>query len=382
MKKAVSVILTALVISAVCVILCGCAAVGYTVFDATACFSEDILFSAQIMGGRADYAHKRMTAVITEIDKQVSLTRADSDLNRFNRAAEGERVPVGKHTYTLFNLALEYYDITGGAFNCAAEPLSELWHVDATSIAEQKGALLELPSPSEVQGVLSYCNPTSVTAQTTDGAYYLIKSDERTKLDFGGIAKGYAVDECVKILREYDVTSALLDISGNAYFYGRRIEGSSASDWHVGVTSPRPRAGQTLSRGYVCALSLGGDESAVTSGDYMRYYVQSVGGKDVYVPHIIGASGVPIGVEYKDGEWKNSDEWVISATVIGKSSAVCDILSTAVCALGMDEGARLLKKVGYKGLIFTEKRFTIIGDVQLYKPDIYNGHAEYVYDEL
>ena len=86
---------------------------------------------------------------------------------------------------------------------------------------------------------------------------------------------------------------------------------------------------------------------------------------------------MPVGVEYADGQWRNSAEWVISATAIADGGAASDALSTAVCALGMEKGARLLQKVGCKGLIFTEKRFTIIGGVELYKPDVYDGYRGY-----
>lgn len=379
-KKLLYMILSAIAIAA-SLALGGCAAAGYTVFQDVEAFSDDILFSAKILGARADYAHKRMVSEINEINAQVSLTRDGSDLSRFNNSGEGVRVEVGEHVYTLFNLASEYYTLTDGAFNCAAAVLCEIWHISAQDIGS--GAEKALPTQDEVQSVKVYSSPENIRAESSDGKYYLTKTNGRVRLDFGGIAKGYAVDRCVAILDEYDISSALLDISGNAYFYGKYIEGGKQADWNVGVTSPRPRSGETLSRGYVCAVSLGGDVSAVTSGDYMRYYVHNGGdGNCVYIPHILGSDGVPIGVEYDGGEWKNSEEWVISATVIGESSAKCDALSTAVAALGIEKGAQLLRKVGYKGLIFSEKRFTIIGEVPLYNTADYNGYKDYEYCEL
>lgn len=351
-------------------------------FADTAVFSDDIMFSAKIMGGRADYAYDRMRSAISDINAEVSLS-ADSDLKRFNDASADESVEVGKICYELAVLAKSYYKLTDGAFNPALLPLSLLWHVDASSIAEYSPDITgeysypELPQPQTVAETLCYCDPDLVTAEERGGRYYLTKSDGRVQLDFGGIAKGYAVDVCKAILDEYDVPSALIDISGNAYFYGDYFDKGKPSEWRVGVVAPRPRAGETISRGYVCAFSTGGGVSAVTSGDYMRYYKYGRS-EPVYVDHIIGVDGVPTGVEY-DGGWKNTDDHVISATVIGTSSALCDALSTAVAVLGIEDGARLLQKVGCKGLIFTEKRFTIIGDVGLYKPDEYDGYKAYEY---
>ncbi len=376
MRRIIASLLAAVAVAAVFALACGCAAAGYTVFPATQCFSSDILFSAKIIGGRADYAHKRMKETIAEIDRQVSATRPNSDVSRFNAASANTRVEVGAHTYALFELSREYGALTDGAFNCAAAPLSALWGIDAQSL--YNGNTRGLPTYDDVRETLEYCDVDLVVADAERGRYYLTKADERVKLDFGGIAKGYAVDRCTDILREYDVSSALIDISGNAYFYGRYIDNGKSSDWKVGIVSPRPRGGETLARGYVCAVSLYGGVSAATAGDYMRFYKHE--GEDcqaLYIAHIINKDGAPVGIEYADGKWAASDEWVISATVIGESSAKCDALSTAVCVLGMERGAQLLQKVGYKGLIFTEKRFTIIGDTRLYKPDVYDGFRDY-----
>lgn len=366
LKKLIAVLCAAISAFAIC----GCAASGYNEYSSVA-FSSDIIFTARISGGRAKYAFDKTEKIIAEIDEQVSLTK-DSDLSRFNRAEVGTKIEVGEHCYKLYKLAAEYYTVTSGAFNPALAPISRLWHVDAGNIPDITGDGVDLPSESDISAALVACDPTAVTAEKNeaDGKYYLTKIKD-IELDFGGIAKGYAVDECVRVLSEYGVSSALLDISGNAYFYGDYVSNSGDGRWRVGVISPRPRV-QAGERKYVCAVALDGGNSAVTSGDYMRYYVKD----GVYIPHIIGRDGVPIGVSFDGEKWVNSGEPVISATVIGESSAICDALSTAVCVLGLEQGRELLQKVGYKGLIFTEKRYTIIGS-ELYRPDRYDGHLAY-----
>lgn len=354
-------------------VLCGCSAQGYTVFTDTA-FSDDIIFTARIIGGRARYAYDSMKSLIASVNAQVSLTAQDSDLQRFNAAAAGDTVQVGEHCYNLFNLSREYYELTDGSFNCALVSASELWHVDTEGLSELGGGYADysvLPRQEQTALVMSVSDPTLVTAHSANGKYYLTKAADGVRLDFGGIAKGYAIDECVRILDGYSISSALLDISGNVYFYGDYIRG----DWNVGVMSPRPR--NALTRGYVCAFSTDGGYSAVTSGDYMRYYVVDKDGADLYVNHIIDRSGAPVGISYGQSGWEQAQEWVVSATVVGNSSALCDALSTAVCVLGIERGAMLLENVGYKGLIFTEKRYTIIGNIPLYKTDVYNGYTAY-----
>ncbi len=386
MKKNVSTICVFFALLFAVLPLTACAASGYSVF-ADAAFSDDMALTAKLVGRAPSTAFERMKNIISDIDCQVSLTH-DSDLSRLNGASVGESVEVGEHCYRLFELSTEYYELTDGAFNAATAPLVRLWNVDAESLAELRpdldGSYIspDLPTADEVAQTLAYCDPHLVESVEENGKYYLKKTDGRVKIDFGGIAKGYAVDLCVDVLDECGITSAMIDISGNLYLYGDYV-GSGAPYWRVGISDPRPRAGQTLSRGYVCAVSLGGGVGAVTSGDYMRYYIHdNADGEKVYVPHIIAADGMPIGVEYSDGKWMNGDEWVISATVITDSGALGDALSTAVAALGIDGGGRLLQNLSCKGLIFTEKRYTILGEIELYKPDTYDGFKAYSYYEL
>ena len=133
MKKRVYACFAAL--AAVIVGASGCSAVGYTVYRPTFAFSDDILFSARMLGGRVDYAYERMCEIISDVNGAVSLTRADSDLSRLNAAAAGERVEVSEYAYELFCLSRDYYELTDGAFNCAASPLGELWHTSAFTAA-------------------------------------------------------------------------------------------------------------------------------------------------------------------------------------------------------------------------------------------------------
>ena len=104
MKKRVYACFAAL--AAVIVGASGCSAVGYTVYRPTFAFSDDILFSARMLGGRVDYAYERMCEIISDVDGAVSLTRADSDLSRLNAAAAGERVEVSaRRTASAFTAA-------------------------------------------------------------------------------------------------------------------------------------------------------------------------------------------------------------------------------------------------------------------------------------
>jgi thiamine biosynthesis lipoprotein len=81
------------------------------------------------------------------------------------------------------------------------------------------------------------------------------------QLDFGGYAKGYALDRAADILRENRIENALVNVGGNIMALGRR-EGRL---WRVGLESPRGEA-------VLATIELADGEAIGTSGDYRRYY--------------------------------------------------------------------------------------------------------------
>jgi thiamine biosynthesis lipoprotein len=81
------------------------------------------------------------------------------------------------------------------------------------------------------------------------------------QLDFGGYAKGYALDRAAEILRSEGIANALVNVGGNAMALGRH----GARPWRVGLDAPRGAA-------LLATLDLNDGEAVGTSGDYRRYY--------------------------------------------------------------------------------------------------------------
>ncbi len=109
-------------------------------------------------------------------------------------------------------------------------------------------------------------------------------ANRAVQLDFGGYAKGYALDRAAALFREDGISSALINVGGNAMALGRHGE----RPWKVGVDAPR-------GAGLMATLDLNDGDAVGTSGDYRRYY--EIGGKRY--SHIIDPrSGYPVaGVE-------------------------------------------------------------------------------------
>ncbi|HEY6240548.1 MAG TPA: FAD:protein FMN transferase, partial [Burkholderiales bacterium] len=109
-------------------------------------------------------------------------------------------------------------------------------------------------------------------------------SNRSVQLDFGGYAKGYALDHAAEILRSEGITDALVNVGGNAMALGRHGD----RPWRVALEAPR---GARL----LATLELNDGEAVGTSGDYRRYY--EIDGKRY--SHIIDPrTGLPVaGVE-------------------------------------------------------------------------------------
>ncbi len=80
--------------------------------------------------------------------------------------------------------------------------------------------------------------------------------------DLGGIAKGYAIDQAIAILREHGVIMALVNAGGDIRVFGTKADGTP---WRVGIQHPREKTEITG----VVSLS---DAAVATSGDYERYF--------------------------------------------------------------------------------------------------------------
>ncbi len=82
------------------------------------------------------------------------------------------------------------------------------------------------------------------------------------KLDLGGYAKGYALDQAADYLRQQQVNNALINIGGNIIALGQHGD----SPWRVGIQHPRkPTA--------IATLELADGWAIGTSGDYQRYFM-------------------------------------------------------------------------------------------------------------
>jgi len=257
---------------------------------------------------------------IGRIEAVFSVFNKDSEIAKINRLKQAEALMISDEVFRVIEKSVEYNKITDGAFDITVKPLVDLW-------AQAKEAK-RLPSDLAVRDALDKTGSQFIVLDNVNKTIAFKK--DGMALDMGGLAKGYATDRAIEVLKENGVLNAIVSSGGDMYCLGRR---SRDKLWEVGIRHPRKK-GQII-------LQVGVEDKAVdTSGDYEKYFISN--GRRY--SHIIDPrTGYPIG----DG--------VVSATVFANDSMTADILATALTILGED-GMEMIKSVNGAGAIVISKK--------------------------
>lgn len=240
-------------------------------------------------------------AEIARVEKLFSIHKKDSEISRINSLKKGQRIKINDEAYEVIDRALGLCRITGGAFDITVGPLVKLWEK-----ANERGSL---PSDEEIEAALGPVGPQNISLRKSDKTIGFMK--DGVELDLGGVAKGYASDRAMIILKNMGIKNAIVNSGGDMHCIGSRSRGVP---WKIGIRDPRNKEG--------IILELSATNKAIdTSGDYEKYFTL---GKKRY-SHIIDPR---TGYAVSDG--------AVSATVIADDSMTADALATALCVLGQD----------------------------------------------
>ncbi len=242
------------------------------------------------------------------------------NLCTINETIDGEHrtVTVDRRIIDMLLYAKEMYEKTDGAVNIAMGSVLTIWHDYRTEGIDEPWAA-KLP-PMEI--LSEAAKHTDINQMILDEeACTVTLTDPDMKLDVGAIAKGYAVEMAARSLEEKGITGYVINVGGNVRTVGAKGDGTK---WLVGIENPE----EDSENAYLAYLELSG-ESLVTSGSYQRYYV--VDGKRYH--HII------------DPETLMPSEDYVSVSVVGRSSADGDALSTALFCMNLEEGMALVERL-------------------------------------
>jgi len=243
---------------------------------------------------------------MAEIEAVADRYTGDSEISRMNRTAADGPVFVSDDMIEMLLMAGALSERTEGAFDITIAQLLDLWGFTNEP---------RLPAPEEIEALLSSVCHSCVVVDDENMTVYYDAPD--LSVDLGGIAKGYAVDEAVKVLKSLSVTSAVINAGGDMAVVGKKGD----VPWRIGIQHPRD------SQELIAVLDIA-DRSVVTSGDYERFFFTD----GVRYHHIIDPrTGYPAGM-------------TMSVTVVTDNTAVADALATAYFVMGPEKALETARR--------------------------------------
>jgi len=222
---------------------------------------------------------------------------------------------IGPELQTVLRETFRIHRLSGGAFDPTIAPVKWLWNFDDGG---------EIPPESAIEEKLRLVGLSGVSLRG-DSLFF---DNPAIKLDLGGVAKGYAVDRMIDVLREGGAKAVLVNAGGDIAMFGKKPGGK---DWVIGLR--HPRLNRTLLVDTVTYAAV------ATSGDYERYFMRD----GLRYHHIL------------DPETGQPARGCISVTVWSQSAMQSDILSTAIFVLGPDRGIELAESMDeVEALVFYE----------------------------
>jgi thiamine biosynthesis lipoprotein len=254
-------------------------------------------------------AQQAVNAVMHEmkrIDSGMSPYKPESELSRLNNQAARQPVAVSQEMFKLLQRSIEFSNLTQGAFDITFASAGFLYDYRAST----------KPNSRDLQLAVDAINYNHIRLMPADHSVRFAKSG--VKIDLGGIAKGHAVDNGIRLLQQMDIKNALVTAGGDTRVIGNRW----GRPWQIGVRDPRDKNKM--------AARIPLENVAVsTSGDYERFFEQD----GIRYHHIINP---------KTGD---SARELQSVTIIGPDATSTDALSTSIFVMGRERGLQLINRL-------------------------------------
>lgn len=206
-------------------------------------FAMDTYITVTVYGDKSTLSETENR--VKELEKLLSVTDENSEIYAINH---GSTVELSSDTKNVISFALDMANATNGALEPTIYPVLKAWGFTTNNY--------RIPESDEISRLLR--NVGYERVNITDNSLSLPQDME---LDLGAVAKGYAGDEAIKVLKEHGVTSALINLGGNVQTVGTKPNGDL---WRVGLKAP-------WSEGNIGVLEIS-DSAVITSGNYQRYF--------------------------------------------------------------------------------------------------------------
>jgi thiamine biosynthesis lipoprotein len=251
-----------------------------------------------------------------ELDNIMSDYKATSELMRLCEKAGGPPIHVSEDLFAILTRSQDVARRSKGAFDVTVGPLVRLWR--------RARKTRRLPDPKELAEALKLVGHEKIRLDPERRTVQLLVAG--MFLDLGGIAKGYAADELLAVLRRYGITRALVAAGGDIAVGGPPPD---APGWKIAIeplgSAAQPERYLLLTH---AAVSTAGDAHQHVEIDGKRY------------SHI---------VDPRTGQALVGRS---SVTVVAPDGTTTDGLDTAINVMGPEAGLALVEATDQAGCIF------------------------------
>lgn len=295
-------------------------------------FAMGAVISQNITGRNAEETAEKIISEIEKRENAISWRIESSEIALLNK---NKTATVSDETRELLIALLDVCEKSSGAVDLTVGNLTELWNIGSESFKVPKNSKI-----SESLKTVSWKNVEINGNKVTVGG--------NQKIDLGFAGKGVACDDAAKILRENEISRAIINVGGSLCLYGK-------GEFTVGLRNPLGDVSD-----YMAVLTLR-EGFVSTSGNYERY--SEADGKKYH--HILSTeSGYPV------------ENDLLSVTVVCSSGLLSDALSTACYCLGYEESLELLEEYNAEAVFVFDTKEVRITDGLKDKTEIKNDEFE------
>lgn len=250
---------------------------------------------------KAENAIKKAFAEVKRIDDLFTTYNEESPVWKINNNSD-TLIKVDDEIYNLLVLCDSVTQLSDGCFDVSLDNLTKAWGFYSDNP--------HLPTRTAIDSALNSSGWNNIQLKENQ----ILTRRKNVGLNFGAIAKGYAVDKAIDVLKNFGIKEALVNAGGEIRVFG--------NDWLIGIQHPREI------NSIIKKLKLR-DISVATSGDYEQYFEKD----GIRYHHIINPkTGYPA-------------KGLQSVSVTNKSNAFADALATAVFVMGKEKGMRLIESI-------------------------------------
>jgi thiamine biosynthesis lipoprotein len=247
---------------------------------------------------------------------------APGQMQAINSAiSSGEPVRVNAHIEAMLTEVQRLYRASAGSFNPAIGNLAAAWGFHGEQAQDWQP-----PAQAELDAVLA-SRPSPLDLHIDDGV--LTSTNKAVRLDFGGYAKGYALEAGMQILRQAGIEHAMIDAGGDVVALGS----DGMRGWQAGVPHP-------YRSGIIARIESGRDEAVFTSRNLDKFNQY----QGVRYTHVLDPrTGRP------------ADQFV-SATVVHDRAAIADAAATALIVAGIGQWESIADAMGVEHAILVDRQ--------------------------